>query len=605
MVNEIITFDHFTWDRRSRCLYAHGMPVPVRGAGVRLLQALLDRPGEVVTKAELLDRGWGASAVTENALHVHIAALRKAIGRHLIITESGVGYRFVGHLGVPPQAPAQAPPTPSPRYRWLPAAAASFCILLAAVAAAIEWNPAPARNTFAPPARSLAILPFANLCGSPAADYLSDGISAALINALGRVDALKVAAQTSSFSFRGRSLPVLEIGRALNVADLLEGSLRRDGETMHIDAQLIDTHTGYQIWSRSYSGDIHSILTVQDDLIASVVSSMKVTTDSRETSSLTVGGTHNPQAYDAELRAEHLMQAITPATVRQALAAFDQALRLDPGYSDAHAGRARALNAINAMWETDPQQKHSEAVEALHEAEIAVALAPNSALAHIARASELSRRLDLAGAAVEYVAAHRLNSGNATVERGYATMQAMLGHSAEAEGSMKRAIDLDPVTAWSYGKQAEILYLDRKYDAALAALRREQAIGGDDGAFVRMMSALVHLAQRKPQAVIADCAQGCIASDAWMAIAYEQVGRDAEAHQSLSRLMQSAPDDLATYCAFVFAQWGDRPAALHWLSVAAAAHSAGLQVIKVEPLLDPIRNTPEFKDIELRLNLPS
>jgi TolB-like protein/DNA-binding winged helix-turn-helix (wHTH) protein/tetratricopeptide (TPR) repeat protein len=625
-LSDVIVFGRFTLDRRKRQLYLDGAPVPVRSAGIRLLLALMERPGQVVTKAELLDCAWGASSVTENALHVHVAALRKTIGRQFIITESGVGYRFVGQIAPPPVTEPDVfaarstehgkPPQDGDgvaardgirrrlagRRRLVTAGAILSMVII--VAAGVALRTTRRSDGFVPPPHSVAVLPFTSLSGDPADDYLSDGLSAQLIDALGREKALKVAASTSSFSFRSGKAAAATVGRVLNVGAIIEGSVRRDGHAVRVDAQLVDTVTGNQKWSRSFSSDIVDVPTLQENIATSVIAAMTVTLTGGETSLLTTGGTRNARAYDAALRAEHLMRTVTQPSVRQGLAAFEEALRLDPSYSDAHAGRARALNMINGMWETDETQSDFEAEEALREASQAVSLAPRSAMAHLALAMELAARLHIAAGVTEMTAAHDLNPGNAVIERSYATMQARLGHRAEAEAAISRAIDLDPLTAWNYAELARIFYMNHKYDDALTALRREQSIGGDDPTFGNMIAALVHLAQGKPAAIFDDCRLGCIGSAAWHAIAYMKLGRKAEAQESLLRLLKETDDDNAPYCTFVYSQWGERESALHWLEITMNEHSGVLQDIRVEPLLDPLRATPEFRDTERQLNMP-
>src|ERR1700677_3809171 len=155
---------------------------------------------------------------------------------------------------------------------------------------------------FKPPVHSVAVLPFTNLSGDPTQDYFSDGVSEELINALSHVEALQVSARTSSFSFKGKNADIAAIARKLNVAAILEGSIRRSGNTVRITAQLVNTVNGYHIWSQSYDRELRDILTLQTDIATTVAQELQVKLLGDEAAKIEVGSTRNPDAYDAYLR---------------------------------------------------------------------------------------------------------------------------------------------------------------------------------------------------------------------------------------------------------------------------------------------------------------
>src|SRR6202453_3889409 len=174
---------------------------------------------------------------------------------------------------------------------------------------------------FKPPVHSVAVLPFTNLSGDPTQDYFSDGVSEELINALSHVEALQVSARTSSFSFKGKNADIAAIARKLNVAAILEGSIRRSGNTVRITAQLVNTVNGYHIWSQSYDRELRDILTLQTDIATTVAQELQVKLLGDEAAKIEVGSTRNPDAYDAYLRGIQInVTAQDLASSRRALA---------------------------------------------------------------------------------------------------------------------------------------------------------------------------------------------------------------------------------------------------------------------------------------------
>jgi TolB-like protein len=198
-----------------------------------------------------------------------------------------------------------------------------------------------AAAAFSPPPRSIAVMPFVNMSGDPAQEYFSDGLSEELLNSLVRVNDLQVAARTSSFSFKGQKEDIREIARKLNVASILEGSVRKDGVRVRITTQLINTVTGFQLWSRTYDRDLKDILRLQSEIATAVTAALQATLLGTEASSIEVGGTRNPQAFDAFLRAEGEMGNLSPQAALEArIAGLTEAIRLDPQYATAYARRA-------------------------------------------------------------------------------------------------------------------------------------------------------------------------------------------------------------------------------------------------------------------------
>jgi TolB-like protein/Flp pilus assembly protein TadD len=190
--------------------------------------------------------------------------------------------------------------------------------------------------------KSIAVLPFTNLSAEKESEYFSDGLAEEILNALSQVAELRVAARSSSFSFKGKATDAGEIARRLHVAHVLEGSVRRAGERLRITVQLVDARRGFQLWSERYDRNMQDIFEVQDEIARAIAERLRVTfaTGVRR-------GTENLEAYELYLRARHYWHERSPATLRMAVHYFEQSIALDPGYALAHAGLADCYGILN------------------------------------------------------------------------------------------------------------------------------------------------------------------------------------------------------------------------------------------------------------------
>ncbi len=378
-------FGPFRLDAARRRLTRGGAPVKLPAKQVDVLLYLVENARRVVEKDELLSAVWPGRMIEESSLTQTIFLLRRALqedeGERYIITAPGRGYRFVaetirvadcgdavaslGASPAPPQgqaAPASLVPNGhslSWTYRAFPRLAVIGAVaglaLIAALFLVFRHAPTPeGQAAFSPPPHSVAVLAFTNMSGDPARAFFSDGLSEELINTLSRVDGLQVAARMSAFTFKEGNATVGEIGRKLNVGAVLEGSVRSNGTRLRVTAQLIDSGTGYQFWSRSYDRDSGDVLQLEADIAEAVAQSLQVTLLADEKLKLTSGGTSNALAFDAYLRGSSLIRTFDGPSVRAALAAFEEAIRLDPGFADAHAGRAFGLFNLVWVWPDDP-----------------------------------------------------------------------------------------------------------------------------------------------------------------------------------------------------------------------------------------------------------
>jgi TolB-like protein/tetratricopeptide (TPR) repeat protein len=466
------------------------------------------------------------------------------------------------------------------------------------------------RLSFTPPAHSVAVLPFTNLSGDPTQDYFSDGISEELINALAHVDALQVSARTSSFSFKGKDVDIATIARKLNVAAVLEGSIRRSGTMVRITAQLINTVNGFHMWSQSYDRDLSDILTFQTDIATTVAKEMQVKLLGDEAARIEVGGTRNSEAYDAYLRGmqiEVMVQDIPSS--RRALAAFDQAIALDPSFAAAYTHRARALRSV-ANFSTEPGAVKDLYAAARQAAERAVTLAPEYADAHMALGWEVlvNGFLDFVGADREIDRAMALAPGSASVLDSYAGFQGIVGHHDVALAAMRRAIKLDPQNPRYREHLLESLEGARRFEEVLVAVQDAKALRAESY-YAGLYGARSYLALNRPELARQTCESPATPLDEGdrhfcLALAYHALGRIKQATTELEEFKAVEGDLGAAGYAAVYAQWGDPAAALLWLATAERLHRASLMGVKIDWMFDPIRDQPQFQEIERRLRFP-
>lgn len=604
----VYAFGPFRLDPVRRVLLREGTPVNLAPRLFATLLCLVENAGRVVERDELFRTVWAGRLVEEANLKQSIFSLRKTLDSHgaadrFIVTAPTRGYRFAAPVRFEPVPCASAPGLPDAPPRLTKRVRAATLALAVAACAALAWSllPPPA---FMPPPHSVAVLPFTNLSGDPAQAYFSDGMSEELIGALSRIAGLRVAARTSAFAVAGKSLTAADIGSKLNVGAILEGSVRRDGPHIRVTAALIDARTGFADWSRTYDRDAGTMLQVQADIAAAVTLSLQGKLLGADTAKFAIGGTQDPAAFDAYLRGMKFADTAGPSAPKDALGAFDQAIALDPNFALARAHRAHALNTIATAGElSDPVDIARTIAEARAEAERAIALAPGLGGAHVARGTALMAVQDFAGAQREISLAHDLSPGDAVITMLYAGMQLEFGHTAAGVAAAEQAAALDPLTPTTYIDLASAYVSARRYDDALAAARRAAILGDSQDA--SSMEEFIAVDRGDMRAALRACAD----ERGWeeqfcLAIADHAVGRQADAASELKKLRAGLGDGAAYQYAEIYAQWSQPSDALQWLQTAYRLHDSGLAGLKSDSLLDPIRATPQYRDIECRLNFP-
>jgi TolB-like protein/tetratricopeptide (TPR) repeat protein len=470
-------------------------------------------------------------------------------------------------------------------------------------AAAPANAPAVAAASFSPPPHSIAVLPFINMSGDKEQEYFSDGLSEELLNSLARIDELQVAARTSSFYFKGKDVDLNTVAHKLNVASVLEGSVRRFGHTVRVTAQLNNAVTGYHLWSQTYDRDLDDVLHMQTEIAAAVANNLKVTLLGDLATKVELGGTRNPAAFDAYIRATKAHSIASTAKEEQrAIDGFTQALRLDADYALAYAGRSITLSDLAI---TTAPAIRERIDHALADARKSIALAPDLAEGHLALAGAYESSLEFTRAAEEYERALALAPANARVLRDYALFAVWMGRFDSGLKMARRAVALDPLNHNAHMFLGMGLRAFRRYDEAIVALNDGVAV--EPAANIRTELGITQYLLGDWQAARASCEPVAGEDDLGqqcLAITYQKLGRPVDAEAALTKLKAVWGDSGPTVYAVVYAQRGDTAKALEWLDTAAQLRGPGLEQIKTDPLFDPLRKEPRFQAIERGLKFP-
>jgi TolB-like protein len=415
-----LAFGPFVLDPEAGALLRKGEPVPLGYRAMRLLTAFLDRPGEVLTKSDLIDAAWEGAAVEEGNLTVQIAALRKLLGQSpeggdWITTIPRVGYRFA----------ASQPPDESGAGRD-------------------EEGAHPRRP-------SIAVMPFANVSGEPDQDYFADGITEDIITALGSYRWFFVIARNSSFAYKNSSIDPKKIAGELGVSYLLEGSVRKSGESARISARLVDAATSAQIWAQRYDLAVAEVFAIQDEIAERVAGAIEPELLKTESNPASATHTGNMTAWDLVRQGTWRFHQVTRPTHVEARELFRKACGIDPRLTEAHIWRARVNVGLVAYgWSDDLGADRQEALDA---ALRAIYLDPKNPYAHFAfaNACNFSNRLEQAVLAAER--AVELSPSFALGHFSLGIAHLFSGRPAEALTPLRRGLRLNPYDpqspAWS------------------------------------------------------------------------------------------------------------------------------------------------------------
>jgi TolB-like protein len=451
---------------------------------------------------------------------------------------------------------------------------------------------------------SVAVLPFADLSPAKDQEYFSDGISEQLIHDLARVSGLRVVGRSSSFQFKGKNVDLRDVGRKLGVTNVLEGSVRRDGNHVRVTAELTKVDDGFQLWSQTYDREIKDIFAVQDEIASAATEALRLKLLGGKGQTV-ASNTHstNPEAYQAYLQAQYLgRRGSSKEDLTKALAYTDTAIKLDETYAPAWALKSSLQNAMAEGGLTDTMEGFQKGRA---DAERAVALDPTLASAYLALAkTQINSDWNWDAANTSITKAAALEPGGVEVLRIRSYRFRILGNLDQAIKLYEQVVALDPLSSNSYSRLGYLLYAAGRYDEARATLQRALDLN-PQAAYVHLSFVKILLAQGKPQEALVEIEKE---PSEWgrhtgQALVYHALGRGQDSDAALAALI--ADTAVSYQVAQVYAYRGESDKSFEWLEHAYKERDPGLPEIKSNPLFTNLRHDQRYKELLMRLRLPT
>ena len=642
----VVRFGTFEVSFESGEVRKAGLRIRVQQQPLKLLQILLERPGEVVSREELRNRLWTNETFGDfdQAVNIAIGKLRSALGDsaddpRYIETLPKRGYRFIAEVSIvdlngrgggpasgnpeypvltatsgDPNAGHQDSPLPAAtelpapkRQRWTArrttfAATLGLGLSIAAILLILYWVRRPTGI------RSLAVLPLDNFSGDASQDYFADGMTDELITDLAQIRALRVVSRTSVMMYKGTRKPLPQIARELNVDAVVEGSVFRTGDEVRITAQLIQVPADKHLWAESYEGNERDALNVQNRVARAIADEIRIEVTPREQAALKTAKIINPEAYEAYLKGRYSWNLRTADGLKKSVEYFNEAIAKDPNYAVAYSGLADTY-ALLGDWQYAVIPAKEAMPKALSAARKALKLDDSLGEAHASLAFCLEGfDWDFADADREFQRAVELSPGYATAHHWYAWHLSLMGRNKEAIAEMEKAVNLDPVSPAVNADLAELLLIAHLPDESIQQSRK--TIEMNPGfAFAHNQLAQAYIEKQMFGEASGELQQAIrLAGNspiflANLARAYAGSNRKAEATALLNDLKKRSDpgSPLIAEIAMIYTALGEKDQAISWLEKGYEARfNPG---VLERPCFDALRSDPRFQDLLHRIGL--
>lgn len=485
-----VRFHDFELDRDRFELRRTGHRIRLERKPMELLILLTERQGQLVARAEIVERVWGKDFFfdAERGINNAIRKIRAALNDNpeqprFLETVVGKGYRFIAPIELLDQPDAPQPvgkessakvaaaTRSAPAQRWVQrsrTAAVLAALLAAALTASLVVVTLRLQRSHAagtPPVRSIAVLPFTNLSADPNQEYFADGMTEDLVTELGKVGALRVISHTSVNRFKGTKASLQEIARELQVDALVEGVVARDGNRVRVTANLVQANPEKHLWAESYDRDLRNVLDLQSEIARTVADQIKITVTPEERLRLTASRPVDPESHELLLKGDFYIDKWTKPGFERAIQYFEQSLQKEPQNARAYAGLALAYAGLGI---SDPTAYPKEKAAALKALQIDDTLAD----AHNALAwAKLMNDWDPDNAEREFRRAIELNPNDARAHAWYGIFLAMRGRIEDSLREVKRTRELDPLSLANTSLAWRTYFNAREYDKAIEVLQ--------------------------------------------------------------------------------------------------------------------------------------
>ena len=627
----VVRFGTYEISFHSGELRKSGVRIRVQQQPLRLLEILLEHPGEVVTREELRSRIWPNESFGDfdQAVNVAIAKLRVALGDsadnpRYIETLPRRGYRFIAGVDVvnrpttklelPPevgsseaeertQIEVKAKAAPKHllwKHAWKTLGAAIALVLLVLMVSIFFWKRRPSTDTLpSSPIRSLAVLPLENL-SNDSQDYFADGMTDELITDLAQISALRVISRTSVMPYKGVRKPLPQIARELNVDAVVEGTVLRSDKQVRITAQLIRAPADKHLWAESYEGDLRDTLALQKKVARAIAEQIRIKVTPQEETVLQNVKVVNPEAYENYLKGRYFWNKRTADGLTKATYYFKHAIESDPTYPLPYTGLADIYQVSDR-----PQLAREEVQKAL-DLDDQLAEAHNS----LARILYLFDR-DWEGADKEFERAVELNHNYAPAHHWYSMYLALKGRNEQALAEAEKAYELDPLSPVVGANLAKILQEAGQSDKAIEQAKRTLELE-PDSAVTHAVLGLAYQDKRMYSEAIAEYKRALQLGGAPAEIrgllgnAYAVSGNRTDAEKMIAELKSLWPEHTraALDLAVVFSGLGDKENALSWLEKAQEMHVSDLIGIGKDSHFLELRSDRRFQALVQRVGVP-
>jgi TolB-like protein/DNA-binding winged helix-turn-helix (wHTH) protein/Tfp pilus assembly protein PilF len=622
----VARFQGFELDSRSGELRFKGERIPLQEKPLRILQRLVDCPGDVVTRDELRQSLWSADTFVDfdGGLNTAVNKLRTALGDsalqpRFIETVGRRGYRFLApveadHRGPSAEElrldedatpPAAAIAAGTVRRRRLILA---LCGAAALAASLLAWQALRSRSREGVPViRSIAVIPLANVSEKAEEEYFADGMTDALITDLAEVRSLRVISRQSVMRYKASRKSLAEVGRELGVEVVIEGTVLRSRDRVRVTAQLVHVPSDRHLWARSYERDIGDVVALQGELARAIVREVRAEVAPAEgTPAATRREASNPEAYDLYLRGRYLFNRrgtdgdAFAENLKKALGYLQQAVAKDPGFAPAHGALAEAYAVAGYSGILPRAEVYPRVMAAIHDA---LALDPNLVEAHTVLAGALAfAQRDWPGGEREYKRALELDPTYSNAREWYCFYLAAMGRHDEHLEHARRGLEVDPFNVLLNASVGDALAHLGRSDEAVAHYRRTLDLEPRLN-WVRDDLARLYSQMGRHEEAIAEARK--TGSRVALAEVYARAGRRDEARRLLAEFKALTPNRYVAPLAVasVHAALGEKDQAFDYLEGAYQAGVTALSHVKVEPGLDSLRSDPRFADLLRRMSL--
>ena len=624
------SFQSFRLDAANHCLWRGEERVIITPKAFDVLRHLVENAGRLVTQNELLEALWPETYVNQEVLRKYILEIRKVLGdQHknpaFIETVTKRGYRFIAP--VTDDGARELPDLPSPgaterrardetaaperenfsgKGRTWKLAIIPALVLVVAVACMMGfiWLTRSRLHASSFKNNSIAVLPFTDMSPGKDQEYFADGLSEQLIDDLARVSGLKVVARSSAFQFKAKSEDLRTVGHELGVANILEGSVRKEGNHVRITASLIEADDGFQLWSETYDRDVDHIFEAQDDIARDVTSTLQIKLLKPARSAILARSpSTNPQAYQAYLEGQYFIaRGQDKEDLDKALSYADQAIKWDASFAPAWAQRSQVLQTMASVALIENKDGFQRARES---ATKAVALDRNLATGYLALGLvQINHDWDWDGANASLKKAGTLEPGNADVLCNRAYLARYLGHVDEAIGLYKQAIALDPLRANFHLALGYELFFVGRNEEALAELQRAEELNPQISS-LHLTRGKILMSQGHPQEALAEMEKetGEWEKFSGETMAHHLLRQRKESDAALKKLIATHQNDCAYQIAEAYAYRGENNEAFHWLDRAVRQRDAGAPELKRSPLMISLRKDPRYAGLLKQMHL--